>query len=134
MLSKASKKFSSLDDSSNLIKKFISDWTVLMRCSTIEKYDELRIQLQNDWNKTEEGKKVVKHVEKWYLSEKEICIRAWTDQNLHLGNHANSHVEGAHAALKKYLKGSVNDLYIVFEAMERNMIDQHAAVAKALSD
>ena len=64
MFSKALKKFSDLDDSGDLIKKFISDWTALMRSSTIEKYNELRTQLQNDWNRTEEGKKVVKHVEK----------------------------------------------------------------------
>ena len=94
-----------------------------MRSSIIEKYNKLKTQLQKDWNGTEEGKKVVKHVEKQYLLEKEICIRAWTNQNLHLSNHANSHIEGVYAALKKYLKGSVNDLYIVFEAMERNMID-----------
>src|SRR5947209_2528703 len=63
-----------------------------------------------------------------------MCIHAWTSQNLHLGNHANSRVEGVHAMLKKYLRDSINDLHFVFEAMERHIVDQHIAASKALSN
>ena len=58
------KKFSGLDNSSNLIKKFISNWITLMKCSNIKKYNKLRVQLQKDWNRTEEGKKIIKYIEK----------------------------------------------------------------------
>src|SRR5947209_7653007 len=43
-------------------------------------------------------------------------------------------LRGAHAALKKYLRGSIDNLYFVFEAMERYIIDQHTVASKALSD
>ena len=90
--------------------------------------------MQEKWNNTSAGMGAIKYIHDEYIVRKEKFLKAYTNHNLHFENNASSRVEGAHGALKKYLGGSSGDLYIIFEAMEAHLKDQHIAASKKLSD
>ncbi|KAL4555319.1 hypothetical protein LXL04_037936 [Taraxacum kok-saghyz] len=58
-------------------------------------------------NAIKKAKKVaLEYIKKTWLPWKEMFVSAWTDNYMHLGNHASSRAEGAHAKLKLYLQVS----------------------------
>ncbi|BBM98273.1 hypothetical protein Mp_1g12150 [Marchantia polymorpha subsp. ruderalis] len=54
---------------------------------------------------------LTEYLGKTWLHDKEKFVAAWTNDCQHLRNTATSAVEGAHAALKRYLQVSTCDLY-----------------------
>jgi len=55
---------------------------------------------------------------------KDQFCHTWTNDCLHFGQRSTSQVEGAHNALKRYLKVSTGDLKHVVDALERLMNKQ----------
>ena len=132
-LTKLSEKFAGGTESES-VQEIIKEWTALINCTDVESSDRAWATMQEKWNNTSAGMEAIKYICNEYMVRKEKFLKAYTNRNLHFGNNASSRVEGAHAALKKYLGGSNADLYLVFEAMEAHLKDQHIAASKKLSD
>ncbi|KAL4590600.1 hypothetical protein LXL04_003537 [Taraxacum kok-saghyz] len=73
-------------------------------------YSTTTTMFEYNWAEFElsyQAKKVaLEYIKKTWLPWKEMFVSAWTDNYLHLGNHASSRAEGAHAKLKLYLQVS----------------------------
>jgi hypothetical protein len=73
-------------------------------------------------------------VKQTWLTYKEMFIRAWIGQYLHLGNWATSRVEGSHAMLKKYIGGSTGNILFVFERINNALEAQHYTLSSDLAE
>ena len=133
ILAKISEKFAGGTESES-VQELIKEWTALVNCTNVESSNRAWAAMQEKWNNTSAGMGAIKYIHDEYIVRKEKFLKAYTNHNLHFENNASSRVEGAHGALKKYLGGSSGDLYIIFEAMEAHLKDQHIAASKKLSD
>src|SRR5436305_6604261 len=135
VLEKISKKLGRNEGTeSDKVKEFLTEWTTMVNHSTVSEFEDSWVKLQEKWNETASSQDVIEYLTNEYIHKKEKFVRAYTNHNLHLGNVTSSRVEGAHAALKKYLGGSTGNLYIVFESMEAKLNKQYIAASKKLSD
>jgi hypothetical protein len=73
-------------------------------------------------------------VKQTWLTYKEMFIRAWVGQYLHLSNWATSRVEGSHAILKKHIGASTGDILFVFERINNALEAQHYTLSSDLAE
>jgi hypothetical protein len=67
----------------------------------------------------------LKYVEQTILdTDKQMCVSAWTDKFMHLGNTTTNRVEGFHGVLKGYLTDGHGDLAKGWEAINKMLIIQ----------
>jgi hypothetical protein len=73
-------------------------------------------------------------VKQTWLTYKEMFIRAWVGQYLHLGNWATSRVEGSHAILKKHIGASTGDILFVLERINNALEAQHYTLSSNFAE
>jgi len=127
VLAKTKKYFSSNEE----FEAFIKLWKDLINSSTIVEYKDRLAKFESSFSSTAAALRYVKDT---WLTYKEMFIRAWIGQYLHLGNWATSRVEGSHAVLKQYIGGSTGDILFVFERINNALQDQHYTLSSNLAE
>jgi histone-lysine N-methyltransferase SETD2 len=106
VLAKTKQNFSSNEE----FEAFIKSWKELINPSTIGEYEA---QLAKFETRFSLNTPALRYVKQTWLTYKEMFIRAWIGQYLHLGNWATSRFEGSHAILKKHI-GHQQVIYSLF--------------------
>jgi hypothetical protein len=94
VLAKTKQHFSSNEE----FEAFIQSWKSLINSSTIIEYQNQLAKFETNFSQIAPA--ALRYVKDTWLTYKEMFIRAWIGQYLHLGNWATSRVEGSHAILK----------------------------------
>jgi hypothetical protein len=110
---------------------FIQSWKELINSTIIVEYKDQLAKFETRFSLTPAA---LRYVKQTWLTYKEMFIRAWIGQYLHLGNWATSRVEGSHAFLKKYIGASTGDMLFVFERITNAIQAQHYALLSDLTE
>lgn len=127
VLAKTKQYFSSNEE----FEVFIKSWKDLINSSTIVEYKD---QLAKFETRFSLAPTALRYVKDTWLTYKEMFIRAWIGQYLHLGNWATSRVEGSHAILKKHIGASTGDILFVFERINNALEAQHYNLSSDLAE
>ena len=128
VLAKTKQYFSSNEG----FETFIKSWKELINSSNIDEYYAQLAKFTKQFH--ESAPNALVYVQRTWLTYKEMFIRAWVGQYLHLGNWATSRVEGSHAFLKKYIGGSSGDMLHVFERIDDALQAQHQRLGSDLAE
>jgi hypothetical protein len=128
VLAKTKQHFSSNEE----FEAFIQSWKSLINSSTIIEYQNQLAKFETNFSQIAPA--ALRYVKDTWLTYKEMFIRAWIGQYLHLGNWATSRVEGSHAILKQYIGASTGDILFVFERINNALQDQHYALSSNLAE
>lgn len=115
-------------DASQLSQKLKSGrnsihWFSIINSPTEEAYAERLLHFEQKY--LSEYLKEVGYIKStWLTPFKEKLVKAWVDQSTHFGNTATSRVEGIHALLKAYIKGSTFDLFDTWKATKIALLNQ----------
>lgn len=110
---------------------FIKSWKELINSSSIVEYKDQLAKFKTRFSLTPAA---LRYVKETWLTYKEMFIRAWIGQYLHLSNWATSQVEGSHAILKKYIGASTGDILFVFERINNVLEAQHYTLSFDLAE
>jgi hypothetical protein len=127
VLAKTKQYFSSNEE----FEAFMKLWKELINSSTIVEYKDRLAKFETRFSLTPAA---LRYVKQTWLTYKEMFIRAWIGQYLHLGNWATSRVEGSHAMLKKYIGGSTGNILFVFERINNALEAQHYTLSSDLAE
>lgn len=128
MLAKTKQYFSSNEE----FEAFIKSWKELINSSNIDEYNAQLAKFTTQFNQI--APNALRYIQSTWLTYKEMFIRAWVGQYLHLGNWATSRVEGSHAFLKKYIGGSSGDMLHVFERINNALQAQYQRLESDLAE
>ena len=109
---------------------FVRSWKDLINSSTIVEYND---QLAKFEVRFCLAPAALQYVKETWLTYKEMFIRAWTGQHLHLGNWVTSRVEGTHASLTKHI-ALTDDVLCVSERIKCELIMEHQKLLSDLSE
>jgi hypothetical protein len=127
VLAKTKQYFSSNEE----FEAFMKLWKELIISSTIVEYKDRLAKFETRFSLTPAA---LRYVKQTWLTYKELFIRAWIGQYLHLGNWATSRVEGSHAIVKQYIGGSTGDILFVFERINNALEAQHYTLSSDLAE
>jgi hypothetical protein len=127
VLAKSKQYFSSNEE----FEAFMKLWKELINSSTISDYNNQLAKFETRFSLTPAA---LRYVKETWLTYKEMFIRAWVGQYLHLGNWATSRVEGSHAVVKQYIGASTGDMLFVFERINNALQDQHYTLSSDLAE
>jgi hypothetical protein len=127
VLAKTKQYFSSNEE----FEAFIQSWKSLINSTTEVEYKDQLAKFETRFSHTPAS---LRYVKQTWLTYKEMFIRAWIGQYLHLGNWATSRVEGSHAVLKKHIGGSTGDILFVFERINNALEAQHYTLSSNLAE
>jgi MULE transposase domain len=112
-------------------KELLSSWRgAIDACSKsgyVKAVDDLRDHLAD-------RRDIFVYLSDTWLVERRKFVAAWIDRHLHLGNAATSRVEGAHAALKKWISNSTTNLRGLLQNLEHHVKQQVEGIAAALEN
>jgi histone-lysine N-methyltransferase SETD2 len=127
VLAKTKQYFSSNEE----FEAFITSWKDLINSSTTVEYKDRLAKFETSFSLAPAALRYVKDT---WLTYKEMFVRAWIGQYLHLGNWATSRVEGSHAVLKKHIGSSTGDVLFVFERINNALEAQHQILQSDLAE
>jgi hypothetical protein len=128
VLAKTKQYFSSNEE----FEAFIQSWKSLINSSTAVEYEDQLAKFETRFSQIAPA--ALRYVKGTWLTYKEMFIRAWIGQYLHLSNWATSRVEGSHAFLKKYIGASTGDILFVFERINNALEAQHYTLSSNLAE
>lgn len=112
-------------------KELLSSWRGVVDARSESSYakavDDLRDHLAG-------RRDIFAYLSDTWLVERKKFVAAWIDRHLHLGNAATSRVEGAHAALKKWISNSTTNLRGLLQNLEHHVKQQVEGIANALEN
>jgi ribosomal protein L32 len=118
--------------SNEQFEAFIYSWKELLNSSSIDEYQTILAKFEIQFGQV--APTAVRYVKETWLTYKEMFVRAWVGQYLHLGNWATSRVEGSHAILKKHIGASTGDMLFVFERINNAIQAQHHTLLSNLAE
>jgi hypothetical protein len=128
VLAKTKQYFSSNEE----FEAFILSWKSLINSSSVIEYQDKLAKFETNFSQIAPA--ALRYIKQTWLTYKEMFIRAWVGQYLHLGNWATSRVEGSHAILKKHIGGSTGDILFVFERINSALEAQHYNLSSDLAE
>jgi hypothetical protein len=128
VLAKTKQYFSSNEE----FEAFILSWKSLINSSSVIEYQDKLAKFETNFSQIAPA--ALRYIKQTWLTYKEMFIRAWVGQYLHLGNWATSRVEGSHAILKKHIGGSTGDILFVFERINNALEAQHYNLSSDLAE
>jgi hypothetical protein len=128
VLAKTKQYFSSNEE----FEAFIQSWKKLINSSTVIEYQDQLAKFETNFSQIAPA--ALRYIKQTWLTYKEMFIRAWVGQYLHLGNWATSRVEGSYAIVKQYIGASTGDILFVFERIKNALQDQHYTLSSDLAE
>ncbi|CAG8805413.1 7694_t:CDS:2 [Cetraspora pellucida] len=119
------------------ISKFQGEWSIFFESwSTLIK-SKTEPDFENNWKKLKkkynEKTAVIAYLQDTWLPFKTHFVYSWVDRYLHLGNLMTLRVEGAHAALKRYLQVSVSNLHAVHKKISLALENRYQKIKTMIS-
>ena len=109
---------------------FMERWMKVTYSKTKEAFEEAYQQLKNDYS---EQPALLKYLDEFKYSTKELYVEAYTSQFKHYGVTVTSRIEGGHSCLKKFLGTSKSDLFGVVKVISMLHTEQYDKIHDELA-